>query len=195
MGFNSVRLTWPTYLAHQLHAGETAAAVVAGASRHAGARRRHPCQRPWLDSLTCPHRCVQGIKEVLSALARNSIMVIPDNQMTTSGWCCSRTDGNGCFGDKYFDPEEWLNDLSTMVTMFRNTKNVVGMILRNELWGPYQNVSLWYRYMQLGAEVVHEANPDVLVILSGLDLQHSQLLVLKSTSAIIYWKVSLRAAL
>jgi hypothetical protein len=72
-------------------------------------------------------------------------MVILDNQMTTPGWCCSTTDGNGFFGDKYFDPEEWLNGLKTMATMFRKTKNVVGMSLRNELRGPYENVSLWYR--------------------------------------------------
>jgi len=83
---------------------------------------------------------------MISALASKGIMVILDNQMTTPGWCCSRTDGNGFFGDKYFDPNEWLKGLSAMATMFNDTKNVVGMSLRNELRGPNQNVSLWYRY-------------------------------------------------
>jgi hypothetical protein len=74
-------------------------------------------------------------------------MVILDNQITTPGWCCSGSDGNAFFGDTYFDPGEWLKGLSVMATMFRNTKNVVGMSLRNELRGPHQNVSLWYRYV------------------------------------------------
>jgi len=84
---------------------------------------------------------------VVSSLASKGIMVILDNQMTTPGWCCSRTDGNGFFGDVYFDPDEWLKGLSAMATMFNNTKYVVGMSLRNELRGPKQNVSLWYRYV------------------------------------------------
>lgn len=82
----------------------------------------------------------------MSALAKNNIMVILDNQMTTPGWCCSENDGNGFFGDKYFGPEEWLKGLSAMATMFRNTKNVMGMSLRNELRGS-KNVSLWFRFV------------------------------------------------
>ncbi|KAE8804819.1 hypothetical protein D1007_19237 [Hordeum vulgare] len=169
MGFNCVRLTWPTYLAtnstlsslplrwslERLGLRESAA----------GVRVNNP------DLLDLP--LIDVFREVVSALASNSIMVILDNQMTTPGWCCSRTDGNGFFGDKYFDPEEWLKGLSAMATMFRHAKNVVGMSLRNELRGPYQNVSLWYRYMQQGAEAVHAANPNVLVILSGLDFDNS----------------------
>jgi len=91
---------------------------------------------------------------VISALAGKGIMVILDNQMTTPGWCCSRTDGNGFFGDKYFDPNEWLKGLRAMATMFNDTKNVVGMSLRNELRGPNQNVSLWYRYASVMTNVI-----------------------------------------
>ncbi|KAE8654423.1 putative Nucleoporin GLE1 [Hibiscus syriacus] len=35
--------------------------------------------------------------------------------------------------------------------------------------GPKQNMNDWYRYMQKGAEAVHAANPNILVILSGLN--------------------------
>eukprot|EP01018_Ginkgo_biloba_P036450 Gb_16273 [translate_table: standard] len=41
--------------------------------------------------------------------------------------------------------------------------------LRNELRGHKQNQNDWYKYMQRGAEAVHKANPNVLVILSGLN--------------------------
>ncbi|KAF2301729.1 hypothetical protein GH714_028815 [Hevea brasiliensis] len=56
--------------------------------------------------------------------------------------------------------------LTQMATIFNGFPNVVGMSLRNELGGQKQNVNDWY--MEKGAEAVHSANPDVLVILSGL---------------------------
>ncbi|KAK9751129.1 hypothetical protein RND81_02G244300 [Saponaria officinalis] len=96
-------------------------------------------------------------------------MVILDNHLTIPGWCCSRTDGNGFFGDTYFDPDLWIEGLTKMATLFKNNPNVVGMSLRNELRGPKENANDWYRYMQKGAEAVHRANPNVLVILSGLN--------------------------
>ncbi|KAL6650910.1 hypothetical protein ACP70R_009835 [Stipagrostis hirtigluma subsp. patula] len=180
MGFNCVRLTWPTYLA----TNATLASLPLRWSLErlgmlesvAGVRVNNPAllELPLIDVF----------REVVSALASKGIMVILDNQMTTPGWCCSRTDGNGFFGDKYFDPEEWLKGLSTMAKMFKNTKNVVAMSLRNELRGSSQNVSLWYRYMQLGAEAVHAANPDILVILSGLDYD-------KTLSFLLWRKVKL----
>lgn len=82
----------------------------------------------------------------MSALARSNLMVILDNQLSKPGWCCSRYDGNGFFGDVYFDTDEWLGSLKIMATMFNSTSNVVGMSLRNELRGPNQNLTLWYRY-------------------------------------------------
>lgn len=85
----------------------------------------------------------------MSNLASNNIMVILDNQISKPGWCCSKCDDNGFFGDKYFDPDEWLRGLTMMATMFKNSTNVVGMSLRNELRGPKQNISLWYRYTDL----------------------------------------------
>ncbi|XWS63750.1 hypothetical protein CRYUN_Cryun06bG0128600 [Craigia yunnanensis] len=95
-------------------------------------------------------------------------MVILDNHISKPGWCCSNFDGNGFFGDPYLNPDLWITGLTRMATLFSGVTNVVGMSLRNELRGPKQNVNDWYRYMQKGAEAVHSANPDVLVILSGL---------------------------
>lgn len=42
------------------------------------------------------------------------------------------------------------------------------MSLRNELRGPRQSEADWYRYVTLGATAIHEANPDLLVVVSGL---------------------------
>ncbi|XP_073006507.1 glycosyl hydrolase 5 family protein-like [Typha latifolia] len=165
MGFNCVRLTWPLYLLTNDSLGSLT--VRASLSRLglfesvAGVR----VNNPELLDLTL----VQAFQAVVSNLASNKIMVILDNQITRPGWCCSKLDENGFFGDKYFDPDEWLKGLTMMATMFNSSTSVVGMSLRNELRGPKQNISVWYRYMQKGAEAVHAANPNLLVILSGLD--------------------------
>lgn len=42
------------------------------------------------------------------------------------------------------------------------------MSLRNELRGPLQNVTVWSQYMPRGAQTIHAANPNVLVLVSGL---------------------------
>lgn len=102
-------------------------------------------------------------------MGKNKIMVILDNHASKPGWCCNSKDGNGFFWDEFFNPNDWITGLTRMATMFSGVPNVIGMSLRNELRGPKENVPDWYRYMQMGAEAVHKANPNVLVILSGLD--------------------------
>lgn len=82
----------------------------------------------------------------MSGLGNNNVMVILDNHISKPGWCCSNFDGNGFFGDQYFNPDLWVQGLTKVATTFINVTNVVGMSLRNELRGPKQNVNDWYRY-------------------------------------------------
>ncbi|VAH48817.1 hypothetical protein VPH35_029855 [Triticum aestivum] len=112
------------------------------------------------------------IQAVVSSLGENNVMVILDNHVSKPGWCCDNSDGNGFFGDGYFEPDVWVDGLTKMATMFAGVPHVVGMSLRNELRGPRQNSNDWYKYMQRGAEAVHAANPRVLVILSGLSFDN-----------------------
>lgn len=84
---------------------------------------------------------------MVKSLGDNDVMVILDNHVTQPGWCCSNSDGNGFFGDQYFDPNLWLSGLTKMATIFNGVTNVVGMSLRNELRGPKQNANDWYRYI------------------------------------------------
>ncbi|CAA7051585.1 unnamed protein product [Microthlaspi erraticum] len=95
-------------------------------------------------------------------------MVILDNHLTKPGWCCSNNDLDAFFGYPQFDALVWVKGLSKMATLFRNATNVVGMSLRNEPRGS-RDYDLWFRFMPQGAEAVHAANPNVLVILSGID--------------------------
>ncbi|PQP95731.1 uncharacterized protein Pyn_10531 [Prunus yedoensis var. nudiflora] len=165
LGFNCVRLSWPTFLA----TNDTLASVTVRQSFQslglsesiAGLQSNNPS----IVDLTL----IQAYQAVVSSLGKNNVMVILDNQVSKPGWCCSSSDGNGFFGDQYFNPDIWIKGLTRMATLFKGVANVVGMSLRNELRGPKQNVDDWYKYMQRGAEAVHSANPDVLVILSGLN--------------------------
>lgn len=85
------------------------------------------------------------LQAVVKSLGDNDVMAILDNHITQPGWCCSNSDGNGFFGDQFFDPDQWILGLTKMATLFNGVPNVVGMSLRNELRGPKQNVNDWYR--------------------------------------------------
>jgi aryl-phospho-beta-D-glucosidase BglC (GH1 family) len=82
---------------------------------------------------------------VVSNLGAYDVMVIVDNHLTVPGWCCNNNDDNGFFGDKYFDPEVWINGWTKMASLFNGVRNVVGMSLRNEPRGPKQNLPDWYK--------------------------------------------------
>ncbi|KAL2328417.1 hypothetical protein Fmac_021844 [Flemingia macrophylla] len=164
MGFNCVRLTWPLLL---LTNDSIAALTVRKSFQNLGFLQSiNGVQAINPSIIDLP--LIKAYQEVVKSLGDNNLMVILDNHVTQPGWCCSNTDGNGFFGDQYFDPDLWVMGLTKMATLFKGVPNVVGMSLRNELRGPKQNLNDWYRYMPKGAEAVHAANPDVLVILSGL---------------------------
>nr|DAD34406.1 TPA_asm: hypothetical protein HUJ06_005046 [Nelumbo nucifera] len=188
MGFNCVRFTWPLWMA----TNDTLSSMTVqqsfeslGLLESIGAIR---VNNPSMLNLTI----LQAFQTVVSNLGENGVMVILDNHISKPGWCCSNTDGNGYFGDIYFDPNLWIEGLTRMATLFNGTSNVIGMSLRNELRGPNQDVSIWYKYMQLGAEAVHKANPNVLTILSGLDFDkdlhflHNQPVNLSFTRKLVF---------
>ncbi|CAA0814108.1 Cellulase (glycosyl hydrolase family 5) protein [Striga hermonthica] len=164
MGFNCVRFTWPLFL----FTNDTLAATTVRRSftnlglfeSIAGFQTNNPA----IIDLSL----LDAYQAVVASLAKNNVLIILDNHISILGWCCSSFDENGFFGDKYFDPDQWLKGLTKVATTFNDTKNVVGMSLRNELRGPRQNVNDWYKHMTRGAEAVHAANPNVIIILSGL---------------------------
>ncbi|VFQ75990.1 unnamed protein product [Cuscuta campestris] len=161
MGFNCVRLTWPLFLFTNESLGSM---TVRESLRSLGlveAIAGLQANNPAIVDLPLTN----AFQAVVESLGKYNVMVIVDNHLSKPGWCCS----NGFFGDIYFDPKVWVTGLTNVATLFNATPNVVGMSLRNELRGPRQNVNDWFKYMQQGAEAVHAANPDVLVILSGLN--------------------------
>ncbi|XP_040376938.1 glycosyl hydrolase 5 family protein [Oryza brachyantha] len=164
LGFNCVRLTYPIALA--TNASLSSLTVRQSLLAHglaetvAGVGENNP---GFLD-LTL----IESFRAVVDSLGENDVMVILDNHVSQPGWCCADDDGNGFFGDRYFDSDVWVQGLANMAALFAGVPNVVGMSLRNELRGPRQNHGDWYRYMQRGAEAVHAANPAALVVMGGL---------------------------
>ncbi|KAF5741105.1 putative hydrolase [Tripterygium wilfordii] len=166
LGFNCVRLTWPLFLVTDESLGSM---TVRESFQKLGLIESIAALKIYNPSFI-DLSLIQAYQKVVSSLDENNVMVILDNHISKPGWCCGNSggDGNGFFGDQFFDPDLWIKGLTRMAKMFKGVSNVVGMSLRNELRGSRQNVKGWYRYMQRGAEAVHSANPDVLVILSGL---------------------------
>ncbi|GLT36666.1 hypothetical protein SLA2020_110290 [Shorea laevis] len=164
MGFNCVRFTWPIWLATN---DSLASTTVRQSFQKLGltdALSGIQANNPSIVDLTL----IEAFEAVVSNLGDNNVLVVLDNHITKPGWCCNNEDGNGFFGDQFFNPDLWIQGLTRMATRFKDFPNVIGMSLRNELRGPRENQNDWYNYMQNGAEAVHSANPKVLVILSGL---------------------------
>ncbi|KAK4844581.1 hypothetical protein QYF36_021953 [Acer negundo] len=161
--FNCVRLTWATYMFTRY--GNMTVTKTLDNLHLAQAKQGIAQNNPALLSMT--H--IQAFEAVVDEVGKQGIMVVLDNHVSNPKWCCADEDGNGFFKDADFDPTEWQFALANVASRFSNKNQVVGMSLRNELRGPRQNEDDWYNYVPAGATVVHNANPNVLVILSGLN--------------------------
>ncbi|KFH44162.1 Endoglucanase-like protein [Hapsidospora chrysogenum ATCC 11550] len=119
---------------------------------------------------------------VEEALWERGVMTVLDNHVSKAKWCCNLDDGNGWWRDapgyipansEFFDTQEWLDGLEAMAEWSVGRPGVVGVSLRNELrahvtqilWGGDQ----WFEKMPQAARIVHNANPDVLISIGGLD--------------------------
>ncbi|KAL3499287.1 hypothetical protein ACH5RR_038380 [Cinchona calisaya] len=163
MGFNCVRLTWAVHMytrysnltvAQNFHDLNLTDALV-GIQRH----------NPQLVGLTV----ADAQRAVIESLGLHGIMVFLDCQVSHPMWCCNDNDGNGFFGEVYFDPHEWLQGLSMVSKRYKDTPTVMAMSLRNEFRGPLQNKTLWYHWVEKGAKTIHRGNPNLLVLISGLN--------------------------
>ncbi|XP_017701932.1 glycosyl hydrolase 5 family protein-like [Phoenix dactylifera] len=165
LGFNCVRLTWATHLFtkesyENLTVSESLSSLGLG-DAFDGVRRNNG----WMVGITVR----EAFDAVVKAIGEAGLMVVLDNHVSRPQWCCGDDDGNGFFGDTYFDPEEWLRGLEFVATRYRSDNpQVVGMSMRNELRGPNQSEPAWYRNIARGAQKIHGTNPDVLIIASGL---------------------------
>lgn len=106
---------------------------------------------------------------VLDTLGKYDIFVLFDNHISKAMWCCSDGDGNGFWGDQYFDLEQWIAGVKFMANKTVTRPQVIAMSLRNELRGPRENEDAWYQNVLRGInEAISFVNPRLLAVVSGL---------------------------
>ncbi|PHH61042.1 hypothetical protein CDD81_810 [Ophiocordyceps australis] len=119
---------------------------------------------------------------VQATLWERGVMTILDNHVSHSSWCCDLLDGNGWWKDapfpvpwnsRYFDTQQWQRGLGYMAGWSRSRPGIVGLSLRNELRAFItQMISApvtWLSHMPPAGRIVHDANPDALVIVGGIN--------------------------
>ena len=111
---------------------------------------------------------VTAFEAVVKALGKQNVMVLLDNHVSHAEWCCSGNDGNGWWGEQYFNAAQWLQGLGYMASHFKSYSNVVAMDLRNEL-RDLSDLGQWYSYMVQGLNALHAGNSNVLLFVSGLN--------------------------
>lgn len=183
-GFNCVRLTYSIDMARNpdvrvedsFRSAATAAGVdeAAMVALYAAAAQ----ENPFLRGATV----LDVFDRVQAALWDRGVMTILDNHVSKASWCCDLGDGNGWWKDarpymaensRYFDTGEWHDGLRAMAAWSRTRPGVVGLSLRNELRASVLQIPLaadtWLAYMPPAAQLVHDANPDALVVVGGVN--------------------------
>lgn len=183
-GFNCVRLTYSTDMA--LNPGLPVRDSFRKAAAETGAPEQDLLRlydraadvNPFVANAT-----VRDVFDaVIAALWDRGVMTILDNHVSKASWCCDLDDGNGWWADapvyaasnsRYFDADAWLAGLQAVALWTRGNPAVVGLALRNELRATWTQIlfapSTWYSKMSAAARLVHEANPDALVVVGGLN--------------------------
>lgn len=121
---------------------------------------------------------------VVEALTTNNIMVIINNHNSNAGWCCSDEDFNGLWYTDEYPEQVFLDHWTFMAQRYAENPLVIGADLRNELrgvpdedavggtkyasWGVGIETTDWNVAAEKAAQLVHQANPNMLVFVGGL---------------------------
>jgi len=122
--------------------------------------------------------------EVVAALTEANLMVIINNHMSNAGWCCSYDDGNGFWYTPEYPEEVFFEHWTFMAERYLSNPLVIGADLRNEIrgikdenvpggisyatWGLGIESTDWNAAAEKAAVRVHEANPNMLIIVGGI---------------------------
>mmetsp|Transcript_48003 Transcript_48003/g.124878 ORF Transcript_48003/g.124878 Transcript_48003/m.124878 type:complete len:608 (+) Transcript_48003:35-1858(+) len=113
----------------------------------------------------------------LASLTDAGLIVILNNHVSSSTWCCSLLDGEGMWYTEQYSEADWLVHLVFMTKRYRENLLVAGFDMRNELrsselgnptWGYGERSKDWSIAAEKGGKLVLAENPGMLVIVSGL---------------------------
>ncbi|CAE6931190.1 unnamed protein product [Symbiodinium sp. CCMP2592] len=137
------------------------------------------CHNPELQASTP----LQIFDSTVQALTDAGLLVVLNNHVSNRGWCCDASDGEGLWYTKDFPESVWLDHLSFLAARYRDNARVVGFDIRNEIrstedetptWGPGRGAQSggttdWAEAASKGSRRVLDANPDMLLFISGLE--------------------------
>ncbi|TQN73613.1 Glycosyl hydrolase 5 family protein [Colletotrichum shisoi] len=185
-GFNCVRLTFSTD--HALNPGIKIRDSFVNGAKAAGVSEADLLRlydialvrNPFLADPNVTQRDV--FSRIIDILWDRGVMTVLDNHVSRASWCCNLDNGNGWWKDarfywaansRFFDTGDWLAGLQQVSFWARTRPGVAAISLRNELRATWTQIPFagdqWYSYVARGAKAVHEANPDVLVVIGGLN--------------------------
>lgn len=152
LGFNSVRLQWSNEMLEKNPVVPDYALAA-----NPGLRGRH---------------AMDVFDEVVHALTAQRLMVILDNHNSNAEWCCGN-DGNELWYNSQYPETSWIGDWKAIVARYRENPFVVGADLRNEpriaaTWGGPPSTN-WQAAAERGGDAVLSVNPNLLVIVEGVD--------------------------
>jgi endoglucanase len=119
---------------------------------------------------------LQVYDDVVKSLTDDGFAVILNNHTNTSRWCCG-VDGNERWNASQ-TVERWEDDWLFMARRYAGNKRVVGADLYNEVrrstlddpnWGLGDSHDWWAASQRMGDRILAEANPDLLIIVEGIN--------------------------
>lgn len=153
LGFNSVRLTWSNEMV------ET-----------------NPLPNPddvagWPEAAGM--NCLEVFDGVVEALTDAGLLVILNNHISNSIWCCNDDDGNGLWYTNDYPEAAWIADWVALAQRYQDNPRVIGGDLRNEPrqgadWGIDIDPAVdWPSAAGRCGEAVLAVRPDWLIFVEG----------------------------
>jgi endoglucanase len=118
----------------------------------------------------------------VEALARENIIIVLNNHTSAAGWCCLYEE-DGLWYTRKYSERKWINDWEFMAKRYAHIPQVAAVDLRNEIriakwrgtfipnppqWGTGKKND-WRRAAQLAGNGVLRINPDLLIVVEGIN--------------------------
>ncbi|PNP76523.1 hypothetical protein FNYG_09942 [Fusarium nygamai] len=182
IGMNAIRLTFATELVDQIYANngkdvDLKTAFEEGLGKENGTiiLQKMLKNNP---SFTAQTTRLEVYDAIAAECLRQQIYIDLDNHISEAKWCCGGTDGNTWWGDTQFNVDNWVRGGKYMAAHSKKWPAKITQSLRNEPREPTNNNALrdksynWsdlYKYMRQGADAVHEADPNAIIVISGMN--------------------------
>lgn len=139
---------------------------------------------------------LEVMDKIINALTDKGIYVLLNNHSTTTHWCCNY-DFNGLWygKNKHYSqsPKQWVEDWKMLAKRYKNNPLVIGADLRNEVrpmrmryiplpknpkWGT-KTKNDWHKWATLAGNAILKENPNLLIVVEGINAQTKHLTKLK----------------